>query len=92
MFEKLKSAGVKLKREIKLYQLIQKDKRTPKMAKILLGMAIGYTLLPFDIIPDFIPILGHLDDIIIVPTLVILALKMIPKEVVDDCKKITDRI
>ena len=86
MFEKLKSAGIKLKREIKVYQIIRKDKRTPKMAKILLGLAIGYALLPFDLIPDFIPVIGHLDDIIIVPALVILALKMIPKEVIDDCR------
>lgn len=86
MFEKLKSADTKLKKEIKVYQIIRKDKRTPKMAKILLAAAIGYTLMPFDIIPDFIPIIGHLDDVIIVPALVILALKMIPKEVVDGCR------
>lgn len=86
MFKKLKSAGKKLKREIKVYQLIQKDSRTPRMAKILLAAAIGYMLLPFDIIPDFIPVFGQLDDIIIVPSLVMLALKLIPKEVIDDCR------
>jgi uncharacterized membrane protein YkvA (DUF1232 family) len=89
MFEKLKSSGTKLKREIKVYQLIRKDKRTPKMAKFLLGLAIGYVLLPFDLIPDFIPVIGHLDDIIIVPALVFFALKMIPKEVIEECR---DRI
>ncbi|MFH0936257.1 MAG: YkvA family protein [Candidatus Woesearchaeota archaeon] len=86
MFKKLRSAGTKLKREIKVYQLVRKDKRTPKMAKILLGAAIGYVLLPFDIIPDFIPVLGQLDDVIIVPALVFFALKIIPKEVIDDCR------
>jgi len=86
MFEKLKSASTKLKIEIKVYKLVQKDKRTPKIAKFLLCLAIGYTLLPLDIIPDFIPVIGHLDDVIIVPVLVILALKMIPKEVIDDCR------
>jgi len=89
MFEKLKSSGTKLKREIKVYQLVRKDKRTPKMAKFLLGLAIGYVLLPFDLIPDFIPVIGHLDDIIIVPALVFFALKMIPKEVIEECR---DRI
>ena len=87
MFEKLKAVAQNLKREIKVYQLVLKDNRTPRLAKILLWIAVGYTLLPFDIIPDFIPLIGHLDDVIIVPILVIVALKMIPGEVIDDCRK-----
>ena len=71
-----------------MYRLILKDKRTPKLSKILLGFAVGYVLLPFDLIPDFIPILGHIDDLIIVPVLVILAMKLVPKEVVEDCRAI----
>ena len=86
MFERLKSVVKNLKREFTVYQLVLKDSRTPRLARLLLWIAIGYTLLPFDIIPDFIPILGQLDDIVIVPALVILALKMIPKEVVEDCR------
>ncbi len=87
MFAKLKLLGKKLKNEIKVYQLLSKDRRTPKSAKILLGLAVGYFFLPFDFIPDFIPVVGHLDDAIIIPALVFLALKMIPKEVVDECRK-----
>jgi uncharacterized membrane protein YkvA (DUF1232 family) len=86
LLDKLKTIGKNLKNEIKVYQLVLKDRRTPKLAKILLGLAVGYTLLPFDIIPDFIPVIGHLDDVIIVPALVILSLKMIPKEVVEECR------
>ena len=83
---RLKAVGRSLKREIQVYRLVLKDHRTPRFAKILLGLAIGYAVLPFDIIPDFIPVIGHLDDLIIVAALIIAALKMIPKEVVEDCR------
>lgn len=56
-------------------------------AKILLGMAIGYVLLPFDLIPDFIPILGQLDDVLIVPGLIYLALRLIPDKIVVQCRQ-----
>ena len=83
---KIKSFWQKKKEEIEVYQLVRKDKRTPLLAKILLWIAIGYLFSPVDLIPDFIPVLGSLDDFILVPALVILALKMIPKEVVDECR------
>ncbi|MGH7227933.1 MAG: YkvA family protein [Nitrospiraceae bacterium] len=66
MFEKLKSLGRSLKREVTVYQLVIQDKKTPKLAKLLLMLAVGYLLLPFDIIPDFIPVIGHVDDAVIV--------------------------
>jgi len=50
-------------------------------------MAIGYLLLPFDLVPDFIPVIGQLDDLLIVPGLIYLALKMIPDEVVAECRR-----
>ena len=81
---RLKAIGRNVKNEIRIYQAVIKDKRTPLFGKIFLGMAVGYFFLPFDLIPDFIPVIGHLDDIIIIPILAIIALKIIPKEIVDE--------
>jgi len=87
MFSRLKTVADSLSQEIKFYRLVIKDERTPRIAKILLGIAIGYIFLPFDLIPDWIPVIGHLDDLIVVPILVIVALKFIPYEVKRECRK-----
>ena len=86
MFEKLKSLGGDIRREIKVYQMVMKDGRTPRLSKILLGLAVGYLLLPFDLIPDCIPVIGHVDDAVMVPALVLLALRQVPQSVLDDCR------
>jgi uncharacterized membrane protein YkvA (DUF1232 family) len=52
----------------------------------LLGLAIGYAVSPIDLIPDFILILGHLDDLIIVPTLLFMAIRFVPEEALDECR------
>lgn len=86
MFEKIKTYAQVLKREVKVYRLVLADPRTPWFPKVLLGASIAYLLSPIDLIPDFIPVLGHLDDLILIPALVWLALKMIPDEVIADCR------
>jgi len=82
----LKKTADTVKAELKAYRAAMRHEKTPRAAKILLGLALGYTMLPFDIIPDFIPVIGHLDDAIVVPALVIVALGMIPPEVMQECR------
>ncbi|WP_328485339.1 YkvA family protein [Methylobacillus arboreus] len=66
--------------------------QTPWLARVLLGLAVGYLLLPFDLIPDFIPILGQLDDLVIVPGLFYLGIKCVPAAVVAECRQqVTER-
>ena len=92
MFDRLKTLRGKIKQEIKIYRLVLRDSRTPKPAKLLLLLAVGYAVSPLDIIPDFIPVIGYLDDAVVLPLLVIIAAKMIPKEVIEDCRKMANRI
>ena len=87
MKESLREIVRRLKTEFAVYRLALKHPQTPWLAKMLLGLAVGYVLLPFDLIPDFIPVIGHLDDLIIVPGLVYLALKLIPDEVMAECRR-----
>jgi uncharacterized membrane protein YkvA (DUF1232 family) len=79
-----KAIAKKLKNEIRVLYLAYKDPRTPWYAKVFAVLIIGYALSPIDLIPDFIPVLGYVDDLIIVPAGMALLLKMIPKEVVDE--------
>ena len=60
--------------------------QTPRLAKVLLWLAIAYVLMPFDLIPDFLPVIGQLDDMVIVPGLIYLALKQVPASIVEACR------
>lgn len=84
--EKLRAIRDSFKRELQVYQAMLRDERTPRLPRFLLGLAVGYALMPFDLIPDFLPIIGHLDDLVVIPALVALALRTIPPEVVQDCR------
>ncbi|MGN0599263.1 MAG: YkvA family protein [Oscillospiraceae bacterium] len=77
----LKERAKKLKSEIPAVFLCLKDKETPIIAKITAAVTVAYALSPIDLIPDFIPILGYLDDIILLPALIALTTKLIPKNV-----------
>ncbi len=89
MKETLKALGQNLKNEITVYRLLAKDKRVPKISKALLAIAVFYFFLPFDLIPDFIPVIGHLDDLILIPLLIYLALRFIPAELIAEARQIS---
>ena len=87
MFEQLKNLAKHVKQEFEVYKRISKHPETPWLSKLLLGLALGYLLLPFDLIPDFIPVLGQLDDIVIIPLLIFFAMKLTPQSVVECCRQ-----
>lgn len=86
MMQTLKRLARDLKTQFQVYRLIRHHPRTPWTAKCLLALAIAYILMPFDLIPDFLPVIGQLDDLVIVPGLVYLALKLVPADVVQECR------
>jgi uncharacterized membrane protein YkvA (DUF1232 family) len=88
IFQQSKNFVRAFKRELTVYRLVLADERTPLCAKILLGLAVGYLCMPFDLIPDFIPVLGHLDDAVIVPGLVYIALRSVPRELIAEHRTI----
>lgn len=82
----LKEKSKKIKREVPAIFIALKKKETPLIAKIVAGITIGYALSPIDLIPDFIPVLGYLDDLIILPVLAALTIKLIPEDVFQKCR------
>ena len=87
MLEKWKSRARLLKTEVYALYLAYKDPRVPWYAKIFAACVVGYAFSPIDLIPDPIPIIGYLDDLILIPIGIAIALKMIPKEVLDECRE-----
>jgi uncharacterized membrane protein YkvA (DUF1232 family) len=75
-----------LKTETLALYLAGRDPRVPWYAKLLAAAIVAYALSPIDLVPDFIPILGYLDDLIIIPLGIAAVLRMIPTEVMDDCR------
>jgi len=85
MIEKIKTWAKHLETKVFVLYFAYKDNRTPWYAKLFAICIVAYAFSPIDLIPDFIPILGYLDDVILVPLGVTLALKLIPKTVIQDC-------
>ena len=82
----LKERAANLKRDIPAVFLALKSKKTPLFAKIMAAVTVAYALSPIDLIPDFIPVLGYLDDVLLLPALIALTVKLIPKKVWVRCQ------
>ena len=82
----LKERARKLKQDVPAVFLALKGRDTPLLAKILAGVTVAYALSPIDLIPDFVPVLGYLDDVLLLPALIALTVKLIPKKVWVRCQ------
>jgi uncharacterized membrane protein YkvA (DUF1232 family) len=86
MLTQLKTRARQIKSETFALYLAYHDPRTPLHAKIFAAGVVAYAFSPIDLIPDFIPVLGYVDDVILVPLGIVIAIKMIPPEVMDECR------
>lgn len=83
----LKERAKKIKADVPAVFLALKDKRTPVFAKVMAAVTVAYALSPIDLIPDFIPVLGYLDDVILLPAMIALVIKLIPHNVWSECRE-----
>lgn len=77
----LKERAKKLKSDVPAVFLAVRDEETPVIAKVLAFLTVAYALSPVDLVPDFIPVLGYLDDVILLPAMIALTVKCIPEHV-----------
>ncbi|MBC7780474.1 MAG: DUF1232 domain-containing protein [Proteobacteria bacterium] len=82
----LRARARSMKQEVLALWLAVRDPRTPLVAKLVAGVVVAYALSPIDLIPDFIPVLGYLDDLVLVPLGIALALRLIPTPVLADAR------
>lgn len=85
-FNNFKAKIKVLKNDIKALYLASKRPDIPLFAKLFTILVVGYALSPIDFIPDFVPILGYLDDLVLIPLGVALAIKMIPPHIIQECR------
>ena len=90
MMQEWKQKVRQLKREISAIYFACKHPKVPWYTKILAICVVGYAFSPIDLIPDIIPILGYLDDLILVPLRIMLLVRMIPADVLAECRQQAD--
>lgn len=87
MLDRMRQRARRLKTEIHALYLAYRDPRVPWYARLFAAGVVAYAFSPLDLIPDFIPVLGFLDDLILVPLGIVLALRMIPTSVMAECRQ-----
>jgi uncharacterized membrane protein YkvA (DUF1232 family) len=87
LIDQLKQKTKQLKAKIIILSIAYTDSRTPLIAKLIIAVTIGYLLSPIDLIPDFIPVIGWLDDLVVVPLLITLSIRLIPQPVIVEAEK-----
>jgi len=85
--ERFRNIRTAFTQELRTFRFLCDDQRVPRLAKWSLGAALAYALSPIDFIPDFVPVIGHLDHLLIVPGLILFALWLIPPSVVEECRQ-----
>jgi uncharacterized membrane protein YkvA (DUF1232 family) len=85
--ERLKRWARRLKVEVHALYLAYRDPRVPWYARVFAAVVVGYAFSPIDLIPDPIPVLGYLDDLVLIPLGVALAVRMIPPQVLAECRE-----
>lgn len=86
MLTNLRERARRLRAETLALYLAARDPRTPWYAKWLVAGIVAYALSPIDLIPDFVPVLGYLDDLVLIPMGLALAIKLIPESVLTECR------
>jgi uncharacterized membrane protein YkvA (DUF1232 family) len=86
LLAKLKQRARYLKAETFVLYLAARDPRTPWYAKVFVAGIVAYAFSPIDLIPDFVPVLGYLDDLILIPMGIALAIRLVPDSVLADCR------
>lgn len=91
MWDRLKNWARSCKREVRALGLALRHPGTPWYAKAWLGLVVAYAFSPIDLVPDFVPVLGYLDDLILLPVGIWIALRLIPEDVLAQCRQQADQ-
>lgn len=87
----LKKWAVALKSTVHALYLASRDPRVPLLAKLIIGVVVAYAISPIDLIPDFIPVIGYLDDLLLLPIGIWIATRLIPAEVWQECLTLAEK-